>query len=60
MREADGRPASVSSPPSPEDGVVCASCGKDLWWRSLPPAMEGNVWVCGECDAAINFDSLEE
>jgi len=40
--------------------TACAVCGRDLWWCGLPPALDGDVWICGECDAARNFDSLED
>jgi len=42
------------------DVTACAVCGRDLWWCGLPPALDGDVWICGECDAARNFDSLED
>ena len=35
----------------------CSGCGRDLWWAGQP-SMDGNAWICGECDAARNFDAL--
>jgi D-arabinose 1-dehydrogenase-like Zn-dependent alcohol dehydrogenase len=38
---------------------VCAICGRDLWWTGLPPARDGDAWICGDCDAARNFEALD-
>jgi hypothetical protein len=38
---------------------VCAICGRELWSDGLPPAQDGDAWICGDCDAARNFASLD-
>jgi hypothetical protein len=38
---------------------VCAICGRDLWWTGQPPSRDGDAWICGECDAARNFEALD-
>ena len=38
------------------DGFVCADCGR----TDLPPAGDWDPPICSECDAAINFDAIEE
>lgn len=43
--------------PAAED--VCAICGRDLWSDGLPPAPDGDAWICGDCDAARNFATLD-
>jgi hypothetical protein len=43
--------------PQPEQ---CAICGRDLWSDGLPPAQDGDRWICGDCDAARNFSALED
>jgi hypothetical protein len=35
---------------------VCSTCGR----TDLPPAGDWDPPICLECDAAINFDALEE
>ena len=42
----------------PADGV-CAVCGRNLCADWLEPARDGEAWICGDCDAALNFDALE-
>lgn len=37
----------------------CAICGRDLWSVALPPARDGDAWICGDCDAARNFEALD-
>ena len=37
----------------------CAICGRDLWADGLPPARDGDAWICGDCDQARNFGTLE-
>jgi hypothetical protein len=37
----------------------CVSCGRELWSDGLPPALDGNRWICGDCDQARNFESLD-
>ena len=59
MKGRDKEPPPVATN-APDPDAVCASCGRDLWWCGLPPDLDGNVWICGECDAARNFDSLED
>ena len=44
----------------PEEAAdVCATCGRELWIDGLQPARDGNVWICGDCDQARNFDVLD-
>jgi hypothetical protein len=38
---------------------VCAICGRELWSDGLPPAKDGHAWICGDCDQARNFESLD-
>lgn len=38
---------------------VCAICGRPLWSDGLPPALDGDAWICGDCDAARNFAALD-
>lgn len=42
----------------PEPFGLCSGCGRDLWWAGQP-SMDGNAWICGECDAARSFDALD-
>lgn len=44
-------------PPNFEDS--CAICGRQLWWDGLPPARDGDAWICGDCDQARNFLALD-
>ncbi len=37
----------------------CPTCGRELWSDGLPPARDGTVWICGDCDQARNFDALD-
>jgi hypothetical protein len=47
-------------PPGPLQHLeVCAICGRELWSDGLPPAQDGDAWICGDCDAARNFASLD-
>ena len=44
----------------PEDPAQrCAICGRELWSDGLPPALDGEAWICGDCDAARNFTALD-
>ena len=36
----------------------CAICGRPLWSDGLPPAQDGDAWICGDCDQARNFGTL--
>jgi hypothetical protein len=36
--------------------VVCSACGR----TDLPPAGDWDPPVCAECDAALNFDAIQE
>lgn len=49
------------TPPAdlPEPQETCAICGRALWSDGLPPALDGDAWICGDCDAARNFDALD-
>ena len=40
----------------PYEPFVCSTCGR----TDLPEAGGWNPPICQECDAAINFDALEE
>ena len=42
----------------PELEGLCAICGRGLWSDGLPPARDGDAWICGDCDAARNVDML--
>ncbi len=37
----------------------CAMCGRPLGWDGQPPARDGDAWICGDCDAARNFEALD-
>lgn len=37
---------------------TCASCGRPIGWNDQPASADGGVLICGECDAARNFDVL--
>ena len=39
-----------------EDPFTCTTCGRS----DLPEAGDWDPPICEECDAAINFDALEE
>jgi hypothetical protein len=39
--------------------AVCAICGRELWSDGLPPSTDGDAWICGDCDQARNFQSLD-
>ena len=43
----------------PELPETCPICGRELWWDGLPPAREGDAWICGECDQARTFEALD-
>ena len=43
----------------PEPPEVCPMCGRELWSDGLPPAQERDVWICGDCDQARNFEALD-
>ncbi len=43
----------------PEPFGPCSGCGRDLWWTGQAPSMDGNAWICSECDAARSFDALD-
>jgi hypothetical protein len=47
---------SVEAPTGELD--TCAACGRDLWAFG-PPAQDGDVWICADCDAARNLDVLD-
>jgi hypothetical protein len=48
--------ARVDLAPEPD---LCAICGRELWSDGLPPALDGDAWICGDCDAARNFLALD-
>ena len=37
----------------------CSMCGHPLWEAGTPPDRDGDAWICGECDAARNFEALD-
>jgi hypothetical protein len=37
----------------------CAICGRELWSDGLSPGLDGEAWICGDCDAARNFLALD-
>jgi hypothetical protein len=43
----------------PDAELTCAICGRVLWSDGLPPAQDGNAWICGDCDQARNFETLD-
>ena len=45
----------TQDPPDPEEH--CPICGRELWSDGLPPARDGDAWICGDCDAARNSDA---
>ena len=60
-----GMTPSDQASPHPRDSPVdaelnsgrCAICGRDLWSDGLTPALDGNAWICGDCDQARNFEA---
>ena len=56
MRSSDAPEPAADDVPEPYG--PCSGCGRDLWWAG-PPSMDGNAWICGECDNARNFDALD-
>lgn len=46
-------------PTDDEDAATCAICGRELWSDGLPPALDGDAWICGDCDQARNFEALD-
>ena len=43
----------------PERPEVCPMCERELWSDGLPPAQDGDAWICGDCDQARNFVALD-
>lgn len=37
----------------------CAICGRELWSDGLAPALDADEWICGDCDQARTFQSLD-
>jgi hypothetical protein len=53
-------PLEPPEPPEPLQPLeACAICGRELWSDGLQPARDGDAWICGDCDAARNFASLD-
>lgn len=48
----------MSEPEPPESGA-CAICNRDLGSDGLPPARDGDAWICGDCDQARNNEALD-
>jgi hypothetical protein len=38
---------------------LCAICGRVLGSDGLKPARDGDAWICGDCDQARNFETLD-
>ena len=50
----------TDAPMLPNDEVAtCPICGRELWSDGLPPARDGDTWICGDCDQARNFEALD-
>jgi hypothetical protein len=45
--------------PAGDDVATCSICGRELWSDGLPPAQDGDAWICGDCDQARNFETLD-
>ncbi len=59
MTSPDGHPADDPAQGLESEPEVCAICGRELWSDGLPPALDGDAWICGDCDAARNFLALD-
>lgn len=46
-------------PTNDEDATTCAICGRELWADGLPPALDGEAWICGDCDQARNAEAID-
>lgn len=57
MNRADTDP--MKDEPDPQGEERCAVCGRELWSDGLPPAQDGTAWICGDCDQARNYESLD-
>ena len=44
------------SMPDADEPPTCAICGRALWSDGLPPARDGDAWICGDCDQARNAE----
>ena len=42
-----------------DEPPICAICGRSLWSDGIPPARDGEVWICGDCDQARTFAALD-
>jgi hypothetical protein len=49
-------PVDVEGLEGDDDIFVCSTCGR----TDLPEAGDWDPPICLECDAAINFDAIEE
>ena len=51
----------MTDPPMPDadEPPTCAICGRALWSDGLPPARDGDAWICGDCDQARNLAALD-
>ena len=56
-RRRDDPPDQPATEPGQRAG--CAICGRELWSDGLPPELDGGRWICGDCDQARNFESLD-
>jgi hypothetical protein len=46
-------------PPAEPPAETCAICRRELWSDGLAPALDGDAWICGDCDQARNFTALD-
>jgi hypothetical protein len=54
---ANDHPSAESLAEAPAE--ICAICGRELWSDGLAPALDGDAWICGDCDAARNLTALD-
>ena len=58
-QESEPQDGSVTDTQHMPDEEHCAICHRVLWSDGLPPAQDGNAWICGDCDQARNFETLD-
>jgi hypothetical protein len=56
LAAAEPDPLEPDAGPALDDVFVCSTCGR----TDLPEAGGWDPPICLECDAAINFDAIEE
>ena len=48
------------NPASPDhDAPACSICRRELGSDGLPPSRDGDTWICGDCDEARSFGTLD-